>query len=218
MARSNFLTLLVGGALLLATATLPAQSERKLELTFQDGTVTLVATNVTVREILSEWARKGGTRILNGERLQGGPVSLQFEAMPERLVMDSLLRSAAGYVLGPRLASQNGSSDFGIISILPTSASVAGPSYGAQPPAPARPNPDNEIPPVTPPIGSVDPRQPVNGPPNSNPNANPNQPQPDPYPNRPGVTGVVPIVPISPTSPPPTPPPTGGRGRGGGGA
>ena len=220
MARTKLLTFFVGGAVLLTTATLPAQSDRKLELSFQDGTVTLIAANVTVREILNEWARKGGTRILNGERLQGGPVTLQFDGMPERLVMDSLLRTAAGYVLGPRLASQAGASEFGIVSILPTTVSVAGPSYGAPAPAPVRPNPDNEIPPVTPPIGSIDPRQPVNTPPNTNPNANPNQPQPDAQPNRPSVTGVVPIVPISPTSPtapPPTPPATG-RGRGGGGA
>ena len=75
MARTHVLTFLVSGAVLLTTAGLPAQSastaaaqsERKLELTFRDGTVTLVAANVTVREILDEWARRGGTRILNGE-------------------------------------------------------------------------------------------------------------------------------------------------------
>jgi hypothetical protein len=152
---------------------------------------------------------------MNGERLQGGPVTLQFEGVPERLVMDSLLRGAAGYVLGPRLAVQNGPSTFGIVSILATSTSVAGPSYGVPPPSPVRPNPDNELPPVTPPIGALDSRRPVNGQPNADPNANPNQPQPDAQPNRPSVTGVVPIVPITPTSP--TAPPTGGRGRGGGG-
>jgi hypothetical protein len=219
MARTQVLTILVSGAVLLTTAALPAQSERKLEISFQDGAVTLVASNVTVREILNEWARKGGTRILNGERIQGGPVTLQFDGLPERMVMDSLLRSAAGYVLGPRVAGQAGSSQFGIISILPTTTSVAGPSYGAPAPAPMRPNPDNELPPVTPPIGTVDPNRPVNAPPGSTQQQNPNNPGQSDQGYKPAVspTGVVPIVPITPTNPT-APPPAGGRGRGGGGA
>lgn len=219
MARTNSLTLLVGGALLLTTATLPAQSERRLELSFQDGTVTLIAANVSVREILDEWVRKGGSKIINGDRLPGTPVTLQFEQAPERLVMDSLLRSAAGYVLGPRLEGYAGASQFGVISILPTTTSVAGPTYGVPPAPPVRTNPDSEIPPVTPPIGTLDPRRPVNQPANADPNANPNANQPNPQYRPAGVpgAGVVPIVPIAPTAPA-APPPTGGRGRGGGGA
>jgi hypothetical protein len=221
MARTRTLILLACGALLSTTAALPAQSpamqagpsERRLELTFQDGTVTLMASNVTIREILAEWTRKGGTRILNGERLQGPPVTLVFENAPERMVMDSLLRSAAGYVLGPRLAGGAGVSQFGVISILPTSTSVAAASYGGAPmQAPINTRPDDEIPPVTPPIGSIDPNRPVNAP-----NANPNQPA-ESQPNRPTVgvpaSGVVPIVPITPVPTGTTPPP-GGRGRGG---
>lgn len=211
MPRTRTLTLVVAGALLLTTAALPAQSERKLQLSFRDGTVTLVAANVTVREILAEWARLGGSRIINGEKLAGPPVTLQFENAPERIVMDSLLRSAAGYVLGPRLASAPGASQFGVISILPTSQAVAGPvTSGSPSAAPLRTGPDDEIPPVTPPIGTLDPRQPVN-PPVSTPSPNESQP------NRPTVgvpaSGVVPIVPVAPTAPPPP----GGRGRGGGG-
>ena len=44
-----------------------------------NGRVTLVAKDVTVREILAEWARVGQTRIVNAEKLTGGPVTLELD-------------------------------------------------------------------------------------------------------------------------------------------
>ena len=67
--RAKILTgLLSAGLLLLVTvhptAQSPASTERKLILSFdRNGLVTLVAQNVTVREILAEWTRQGGTQI-----------------------------------------------------------------------------------------------------------------------------------------------------------
>ena len=211
MARHRMFTLLAAGAVLVGTTALPAQTERKLEISFQDGTVTLVAANVTVREILAEWSRKGGSHIINGDKVMGGPVTLQFEQAPERVVMDSLLRSAAGYVLGPRFADSTAASQFGVISILPTSQAVAAPASAGMPTsAPVRTGPDDEIPPVTPPPANVNPPASAMNPPA-------NAPAPtDPTVNRPPVgvpgSGVVPIIPV-----PSTPPATTGRGRGGGG-
>ena len=197
-------TLVAVAAFLFTTVALPAQGERKLELTFQDGRVRLIATNVTVREILGEWARKGGTQVINGDRMPGGPISVAFENATEDEVLESLLRSAAGYVLAPKTLVAGGST-FGVISILPSSQAVAAPTYGGSPtPAPVRTRPDDEIPPVTPPIAG----QPVNPPVNT--------PPPPDTTNRPsgatGVPGVVPIIPVTPVAPSTPAPPPAGRG------
>ena len=48
-----------------------AQGPRKLDVSFDKGLVTIEAQNVTVREILLEWGRKGGSRIVNAEKLAG---------------------------------------------------------------------------------------------------------------------------------------------------
>ena len=73
----------------------PAPPVRKLELSFDGkGNVTLVAQAVTVREILAEWTRKGGSQVVGAEGLSGGPITRQFENRPEIEVLSSLLRSA----------------------------------------------------------------------------------------------------------------------------
>ncbi len=51
----------------------PARAE--VQLRIENGLVSLKATNATVREILAEWARVGQTRIVNGERMPGGPIT-----------------------------------------------------------------------------------------------------------------------------------------------
>ncbi len=63
---------------LLAPATAAAQNAgptRTLELSFNNGKVTLVARGVTVPEIMAEWARKGGSVVTNAEKLTGAPVN-----------------------------------------------------------------------------------------------------------------------------------------------
>jgi hypothetical protein len=177
---------------------------RVLEISFDlEGRVTLVAENVTLREILSEWGRAGGSYMINADRLANTPVRMmRFENRPEREVIDSLLRSAAGYILGPRTVRTSGPSRFEAVMILPTSTPVATGAYSGLP-TPAAPfqtpgSPDDEIPPVVPAIGVPAPEQP----------AAPAQAAPANSP--PGV--FVPIVPVTPVTPV-----TGGRGRGGGG-
>jgi hypothetical protein len=93
----------------------------ELRLTMADGRVTLVAKDVTVREILAEWARVGQTRFVNAEKLTGGPVTLELNDVPEAQALDSVLRSAAGYVMAPRLAGSPGVSRYDRIMILATS-------------------------------------------------------------------------------------------------
>jgi hypothetical protein len=175
-----------------------AQAGRRLEISFDmQGRVTLVAQNVTIREILAEWQRVGGSQIIDAERLGGAPVPmLQFDARPETEVMDSLLRSAAGYILGPRTARTAGPSIFETVMILPTSTPTASSAYTPPAAQPLRTqgSPDDEIAPVTPAQGIPAPGQPP--------------PAPNPAANRPTTPGVfVPIVPVTPVT---------GRGRGGG--
>jgi hypothetical protein len=41
-------------------------------LSIHDGRVSIVAKDATVRQILTEWARVGRTKIVNVERIPGG--------------------------------------------------------------------------------------------------------------------------------------------------
>jgi hypothetical protein len=210
-----------------------AQGTRKLDISFENGTVTLVAENVTLREILAEWARKGGSRIVNAEKLAGSPVYLtEFKGQSEADVLRALLREAPGYGVSMRDAPATGRSTVGTVLILatrtvPVSTSSVSAPVSSQPqfqaPQPqAAPrliqgSPDDQIPPV----------QPVSNMPPSTPGASiANSPN-----LRTGqggiVTSTVPgvVIPVqgdparvggpgTPTAPPVLPP---GRGRGGGG-
>lgn len=113
-------SLFAGTALLLVTAA--SASAQQMTLQIQNGQVTLDAQNVSVRQILAEWARVGGARIVNAEKVGGGPVTLQLTAMPERQAIDTILRGVGGYMLAPRPAGSAGVSAFDRILILPTSS------------------------------------------------------------------------------------------------
>lgn len=108
-------------------------SARDLNLTIVDGRVTLVAQDVTVRQILAEWARIGQTKIVNGDKLFGPPVTLELRDVPEGKALETVLRSAAGYVVAPRLAGAAGNSNYDSIVILATSRA---PQVTQAPPSP----------------------------------------------------------------------------------
>lgn len=130
-----------------------------VKMEFRDGRVFLTAQNAPVRTILNEWARLGGTKIVNGERLTGAPVTLELNGVPERQALDILLRSATGYMAGPRQAGQAGQSAYASILILPTSSGVRTASSGpVQQPNIVRNPVIRQIPQfVPPPQGAVDP-------------------------------------------------------------
>lgn len=115
----SFKHVLAGAALLCCCAAPAAAQAVKLE--FQDGRVNLSAQNASVRAILNEWARLGGTKIVNAERVQGGNVTLELNGVPERQALDVVLRSASGYLAGPRGAEAGGPSQYASILILATS-------------------------------------------------------------------------------------------------
>src|SRR5262245_65555262 len=106
-------------ALLGAGAT---SAEAQVSLEFQNGKVQLSAQNVSVSQILAEWARRGRTTIVNGERVPGPPVTLELQDVSEQQALDTLLRSASGYLVAAREATVDGASSFDRIYILPTSS------------------------------------------------------------------------------------------------
>jgi hypothetical protein len=97
----------------------------ELKLSMADGRVTLIADDVPLRQILAEWARVGQTRIVNADKLVGPPVTLQLVDQPEGVVLEILLRSAAGYMAAPRPAGTPGTSVYDRIMILATSRAPA---------------------------------------------------------------------------------------------
>ncbi len=118
------------------TAAAQVPSNQNLQLSMKDGRVTIVATDVPLRQILQEWSRIGQTKIINGEKLTGGPVTLQLVNKTEREALDILLRSAAGYMAATRPDGAEGISAYDRITILATSkapSATAGPVASPQP-------------------------------------------------------------------------------------
>lgn len=209
-------------ALLAVAVPLRGQSARKLEISFSGGKVSLAAENVSLQEVLAEWARKGGSKIVNAERLPGTPVTLLFENQPEGDVMRALLREAPGVGVAMRAEPPAGGSTVQTVFILAvrTTTATTNPTTSINQPQPqlntpqAAPrmiqgSPDDEIPPVRPLVGDQPPQTP-GAPGGAAQPANTN------LRTGPGgiVTSTVPGVPIP--APAPAKPPTTGRGGGGG--
>ncbi len=109
----------------------------EVQLSIQNGRVTLVAKDATVRQILTEWARVGQTTIVNVERIPGGPVTLELSDVPEQEALDVLLRSLSGYMAAPRPNGSAGLSHFDRIVVMPTSAPPRAPVSAAATPPPS---------------------------------------------------------------------------------
>lgn len=109
-----------------------------LTLAIQNGRVNMTASNVSARQILAEWARIGQTRILNGDRVVGPPLTLQLNGVPEREALDIILRSVSGYMAVARPLGTAGASLFDRILIMPASSHA--PLAQAPPSPPRMPN------------------------------------------------------------------------------
>jgi hypothetical protein len=123
---SNLMKRVVFFLLLLTWSTSPSWAAG-LELSIRDGLVSLDAQEVTVRQILNEWERVGRTRIVNVERVAGGPVTLKFDAVPEKQALDIVLRAIPGYVALPRATAVADASLYERILIMATTTAVAAP-------------------------------------------------------------------------------------------
>src|SRR5712664_1693320 len=119
MRKMNALTCLVSCLVLTAST---AFAEVKVSM--QDGRVFIVAKDATVRQILTEWARVGQTKIVNVERIPGSPVTLELDNVTEAQALDVLLRSLSGYITAPRAVGAANLSYYDRIIIMPTLASA----------------------------------------------------------------------------------------------
>lgn len=116
----------------LITAASPVAAQQ-LSLQIQDGKVTLDAVNVPARQILAEWARLGGTKVVGAEKIVGPPVTLKLDATPERRALDIILGNVAGFMAAERQANAApGASVYDRILILATS-SAPSQANGARP-------------------------------------------------------------------------------------
>lgn len=137
--------------LVLLAALVPASpaSAQSVTLEFRDGLVTVVAQNASIRQILAEWARLGGTRFVDADRVGGGPVTLELVNVPERQAIDVLLRNVSGYLAAARQPAR-GASALASVIIVPTSspprpsAPVSVQAPAAAPVPPPFPQPDND--------------------------------------------------------------------------
>ncbi len=110
-----------------------------LRLSMHAGLVSIDAQDVTVRQILTEWARVGKTEIMHGDRITGGPITLKFDDVPEKQALDIILRAIPGYMALPRATQVADASLYERILIMATTTAVAAarpPSQGGMPGGP----------------------------------------------------------------------------------
>ncbi|HEY3886752.1 MAG TPA: hypothetical protein VGL62_16175 [Vicinamibacterales bacterium] len=121
-----------------------------LKMSMHDGLVTILADNVSVAQILDEWARVGRTTILNADKVTGPLITIELINVPERQALDTLLRSASGYIAAPRAVPMAGASMYDRVTIMPVSHPPAATMAIAPPPPvfqrPPTPNDDDDAP------------------------------------------------------------------------
>ena len=96
-----------------------------VRLVIKDGRVVLVARDATLRDILVEWERVGGTRIVNRDRVPGTRLTLELANVTEEQALTTLLRPIAGYMASRRLGPEGGASAFSRIILMPALATPA---------------------------------------------------------------------------------------------
>jgi len=124
----------MGAALcLLASSTASAD----VQVTMQNGRISVVAKDATLRQIMTEWARVGQTKVVNIERIPGGPITLELRDVTEDQALDVLMRPLSGYVAAPRATPAPNLSRFDRILVMPTIAAARQPATASSAPAPA---------------------------------------------------------------------------------
>ena len=120
-----------------------AFAHAQVEMNMNDGRITLQARDASVRQILAEWGRVGQTRIVNGERVFGTPITIDLVDVPEKQALDILLRSVSGYLATPRASLPAHVSRFDRILVLPGTPQPRSTTSAVTPPLPpaARPVP-----------------------------------------------------------------------------
>src|ERR1700752_5113469 len=100
-------TLLLAAALSVVAAW-PAGGQN-LKVEFHDGRVSVEATSVPGRTILTEWGKVGGTKIAGAHRISGALITVKLINVTEAQALETILRSVAGYMAAPRNAGARAS-------------------------------------------------------------------------------------------------------------
>jgi hypothetical protein len=175
-------------AVIAASLLVASTASAEVQLTIQNGRVSLKAKDATLRQIMQEWARVGQTKVVNAERLPGGPMTLELNNVSEMEALDTLLRTVSGYVAAPRAVAVAGSgSRFDRILVMPTAAAPKqalsnappAPTFQAPMPQPVVDDDPDDAPGARPPIFGAFP-QPQVGTQQFNPGAMPPGFQPPP--------------------------------------
>jgi len=112
-----------GALLLIALALCPAVSAAgPLTLSIGNGRVSISAQDVPLRQVLAEWERQGGTKIVNRDRVPASLLTIELTNVREEKALETILRTAAGFVAVARGADSTGASMYARIVIMPGSA------------------------------------------------------------------------------------------------
>jgi hypothetical protein len=110
-------------------------SAQAVKLEFVGGLVNLTVQNAPARVVLAEWARLGGTQMVNGNNVTGAPLTLELIGVAERYALEVILRGVPGYIVSNRQSpGVGGASAFDRVMIMPTTRAVApagGATFGA---------------------------------------------------------------------------------------
>lgn len=110
----------------LSVATAWPAAAQNLKVDFHDdGRVSVEASAVPVRSILTEWGKVGGTKIVGADRITGGPLTVRLINVTEAQALETILRSVAGYMAAPRQASAGASMYDRILVMATTTAPPA---------------------------------------------------------------------------------------------
>ena len=120
MGRALFLTVLL--LILLFRSTVNAGD---LQVTFENGRVTIVATEVSIQKILMEWTKVGSTQFVGISSLSRGSLVLKLIEVSELDALRILLRNAAGYVAAPKTTSADEGSRFGKVLVMATRQDIS---------------------------------------------------------------------------------------------
>lgn len=133
-------TLALTSLALIAALTPGAAAGQSLLLQLHEGLVTLDAKDVSIRQILDEWARVGGVTLVNADALASTPTSIVLNGVPEREALATLLRETHGYMLGERRSGVVEQIDriFIVVPAPPSRASAPAPVTFVPPPPPVQ--------------------------------------------------------------------------------
>ncbi len=93
-------------------------STENMELSFHEGRVTIIASEIPLDEILVEWSRLGNTTFINADSISSRLISITLIDVTEAKALDVLLREVAGYLFAPRPLRKIGTSVYDRIFLM----------------------------------------------------------------------------------------------------